>query len=97
LAVLRPYFAASYEVHRIQVGKWKKQLLDGSDGIFESTDDQKEINRRKGWDPRSIAKMILTIVATTAEICCQHHKAQLSSFFPREVMPESFIFRIQVF
>lgn len=28
--------AAAYEVHPIQVGKWKKQLLDGIDGIFES-------------------------------------------------------------
>lgn len=28
--------AAVYEVHPIQVGKWKKQLLDGIDSIFES-------------------------------------------------------------
>jgi hypothetical protein len=28
--------AVSYEVHPIQVGKRKKQLLDGIDGIFES-------------------------------------------------------------
>jgi transposase-like protein len=34
--------AASYEVHPIQVGKWKKQVLDGIDGIFESPATKKK-------------------------------------------------------
>ena len=28
--------AAAYQIHPIQVGKWKKQLLDGIESIFES-------------------------------------------------------------
>lgn len=41
--------AAIYEVHPIQVGKWKKQLLDGIDGIFESP-----ATKRKSRDEKTV-------------------------------------------
>jgi transposase-like protein len=33
--------AASYEVHPVQIRKWKKELLDGAITIFENPNKQK--------------------------------------------------------
>ena len=34
--------ASAFDVHPVQVGKWKKQLLDGIDSIFESSSKKKK-------------------------------------------------------
>lgn len=46
--------AREYDLHRVQVCKWKKELLDGAESIFEGTskkkvkpDDEKAILERK--------------------------------------------------
>ena len=40
--------ASAYDVHPVQVGRWKKQLLLGIDSIFESSSkNKKEIYERE--------------------------------------------------
>jgi transposase-like protein len=39
--------ASAFDIHPVQVGKWKKQLLDGIDSIFESSSrNRKELQER---------------------------------------------------
>jgi transposase-like protein len=39
--------ATSFGVHPVQVSKWKKQLIDGADGIFESPSKAKSDAQEK--------------------------------------------------
>lgn len=34
--------ASEYGVHPIQVGKWKKELIDGAESLFEGKKDRKQ-------------------------------------------------------
>lgn len=39
--------AAAYEVHPVQVRKWKKELLDGANAVFESPRKKKHITAQQ--------------------------------------------------
>jgi len=34
--------ASEHGIHPLQVGKWKKELIDGAEGLFESKKDRKQ-------------------------------------------------------
>jgi transposase len=34
--------ASEHGIHPIQVGKWKKELIEGAEGLFESKKDRKQ-------------------------------------------------------
>ena len=34
--------ASEHGIHPIQIGKWKKELIDGADSLFESKKDRKQ-------------------------------------------------------
>lgn len=43
--------ASAFEVHPVQVGRWRKQLLEGIDNIFESSSKKKkEVQERADVD-----------------------------------------------
>jgi transposase-like protein len=43
--------ASAYDIHPVQVGRWKKQLLEGIDNIFESSSKKKkEVQERSDID-----------------------------------------------
>lgn len=47
--------ASEHGVHPMQVGKWKKELIDGAQGLFEGKKDRKQDDE---WDRDMLEKKI---------------------------------------
>ena len=50
--------AQKYEIHPVQVSQWKKQLLEGADGVFERPNKKRALERKSEEEHDRLLKTV---------------------------------------
>ncbi len=50
--------AQKYQIHPVQVSQWKKQLLEGADGVFERPNKKRALERKSEEEHDRLLKTV---------------------------------------